>query len=42
MAVFYGCAALLIFALIALTKSSNVAPNEVANRQTRSAGFLAN
>jgi hypothetical protein len=33
MAVFYGCMALLIFGVIALTKSSNVASNETRDQQ---------
>jgi hypothetical protein len=37
--VFYGCAAFLIFGLIVLAKFPSVAPDEVADRQTRCAGF---
>jgi hypothetical protein len=37
-AVFYGCMALLVFALIALTKPPSFAPNEARDRQTWSAG----
>jgi len=35
-AVFYGCMALLVFGVIALTKSSNVASNEAGDRQISS------
>jgi hypothetical protein len=38
MAVFYGCMALLIYGLIVLTKPSSVAPNEVGDLPTWSAG----
>jgi hypothetical protein len=36
-AVFYGCMALLVLGIIALTKPSHVVPNEAGDRQTWSA-----
>jgi hypothetical protein len=38
MALFYGCTALLVFALIVLTKLSSVAPNGAMDSPARSAG----
>jgi hypothetical protein len=38
-AVFYGCIAFLVFALLVLTKPSRVAPNEPSDRQTSSVGL---
>ena len=37
MVVFYGCMALLVLGIIALTKPSRVVPNEARDRQTWSA-----
>ena len=39
MAVFYGCTALLVFGVIALTKSSNVTSNETRDQQIWSDGL---
>jgi hypothetical protein len=38
-AVFYGCMALLVLGIIALTKPSGVVPNEARDGQTRSVGL---
>jgi hypothetical protein len=38
-AVFYGCIAFLVFALMVLAKPSSVAPNEPRDRQTSSVGL---
>jgi hypothetical protein len=39
MAIFYGCIALLVFGLIALTRPSSIAPDDGKNHQTWSAGL---
>jgi hypothetical protein len=39
MTVFYACIALLVLAVIALSKPSSVASNEPGDRQTSSAGL---
>jgi hypothetical protein len=39
MAVFYGCAALIVFGLVLLSRLSGLAPNEASDREAWSAGF---